>query len=44
MSDKPSLKSVFDAYSSDSEADGGNADWRAEVLANADPRDLERVR
>ena len=44
MSDKPSLKAVFDALTSDSAADGTPADWRNEILEKADPKDVEMIR
>lgn len=38
-----SKKDILDALACDSSADGCDPDWRASVLANADPADLHTV-
>lgn len=41
---KPSVKSIFDALTSDSSLDGCDPDWRASILDNASPKNIEKVR
>ena len=41
---RSSKKQIFDALTSDSSRDGCDADWRAEVLGNADEQDLAFIR
>lgn len=44
MTEKSSLKAVFDALSDAGSADGCDGDWCHEVLERADPKDVERVK
>ena len=44
MTEKSSLKAVFDALSDAGSADGCDGDWCHKTLQRADPKDIERVR